>query len=387
MIAYNKICLDNLRVQREADKAYNEECINKEEMEGIKKSYPVCFYMPNPFVRVGLFVLTIIIASFSLGFFSLLFLSSYFEGFGALAIFFGLLSYGALEFMVNKNHYKSGVDDALLWISPAFIVGGLNVTTNISALGNAVIIFFIAMYFSLRFTDMLMSTAACIALLAQVFYTYIKLGPTAKATTPFLIMIVSGLIYLFIKEQFKKERWGHYANSFTLVSVTALICFYIAGNYYVVREVSIAMFNLELKEGESIPFGWLFWIVTVAIPLAYIYRGVQKKDIILIRVGLLLVAAMIFTIRHYYHIISIEVVITIGGSILIGIAYALIKYLNEPKYGFTYREETEKLFIDKLQIEAMIIAETLNRPEGPEIGHTNFGGGSGGGGGATGDFK
>jgi hypothetical protein len=387
MIAYNKTWLDNLEIQQEADQAYDEACISKEENEGIKKAYPVGFYMPNALIRIGLFILTYIIASFTLGLVSLLFLTGSFTGFGVLSVFFGLFAYGALEFMVSRNHYKSGVDDALLWMSAAFIVGGLNASANIPALGNAIIIFFLAVYLSLRFTNMLVSTVACVALLAVVFYAYIKLGPFAKATTPFLIMIVAALIYLMVKNASQKEQWRHYASSLTMVTITALICFYIAGNYYVVREASIAMFNLDLKEGESIPFGWLFWIFTVAIPLAYIYRGVQKKDAVLIRVGLLLVAAMVFTIRYYYHFISIEIAMVIGGSILVGIAYALIKYLHEPKYGFTYREQADKHFIDKLQIETLVIAETFTAPvQPPSAGGTTFGGGSGGGGGATGEF-
>jgi uncharacterized membrane protein YgcG len=386
MIAYNKIWLDNLWVQREAGKAYDQACITKVELETIKQTYPAGFYMPNPFVRIGLFILTIIIAFFSLALFSLLFISASLKGFGALSIFFGLLTYGALEFMVSKNHYKSGVDDALLWMSAGFIVGGLNAVTNIPPLGNAIIIFILAFYLTLRFTDMLMSAVTCVALLAIVFFSYIKIGFIAKATMPFLLMIISCLIYWFIKNHLQKEKWKHYFNCFIVVCITALVCFYIEGNYYVVREASISMFGLSLKEGESISFGWLFWILTVLVPLTYIFRGIQKKDPVLLRTGLLLVAAIIFTIRYYYHVVSIEMAMVIGGIIMIGIAYALIKYLTPPKYGFTYQEQPDKLFIDKLQIESLVIAQTFSGTSQPDNSGTQFGGGSGGGGGATGDF-
>lgn len=387
MIAYNEIWLDNVLVQQHAEAAAADEYISKDENEAIKKNYPAGFYMPNPFVRIGLFILTVIIAAFTLGLLSLLFLSGGLQSFGLLSVFFGIITYTALELMVNRNHYKSGVDDALLWMAAAFIVGGINAAANVPALGNACIIFFIALFLSLRFINFLMSAVACIALLAIAFYSYIQLGAVAKATTPFLIMIVCSLIYLLSKKLLQKEQWRHYNNCLTMVSITTLVCFYIAGNYFAVRESSIAMFNLDLKEGESIPLGWLFWVFTILIPLAYIWRGVQKKDSVLLRTGLLLIAGMIFTIRYYYHILPIEMAMVLGGVIMISIAYVLIKYLHEPKHGFTYREQADKLFIDKLQIESLVIAESFTAPVAqPATGNTQFGGGSGGGGGATGGF-
>jgi hypothetical protein len=387
MIAYNKLWLDNVQLQQEAEREFDESCISKEENEAIKKNYPVGFYMPNPFVRIGLFVLTVIIAAFTLGLFSLLFLSGGFESFGALSVVFGIITYAALELMVNKNHCKSGVDDALLWMTAAFIVGGINASANVPPLANAWIILLVALLLSLRFINVLMSAVACVALAAVIFYSYIRFGDIAKATTPFLIMIVCSRIYLLSKKLLRMEQWRHYNNCITVVSITALVCFYIAGNYFIVRESSIALFNLHLQDGQSIPSGWLFWIFTILIPPVYILRGIQKKDAGLLRTGLLLVAGMIFTVRYYYHIASIETAMAVGGIVMIAIAYVLIKYLYEPKYGFTYREQEDKLFIDKLQIENLVIAESFTGPSvQPAAGNTEFGGGSGGGGGASGGY-
>ena len=118
MIAYNNEWLNNLQVRNEADKANEDNCISKEEKEKIDAAYPAGFYTPNPFVRIGLFILTCVIAIFSLGLVSLMFLSSGSEKtIGGLFLFFGVVIYVALEVMVSKNHYRSGVDDALLWMA------------------------------------------------------------------------------------------------------------------------------------------------------------------------------------------------------------------------------------------------------------------------------
>ncbi len=181
-------------------------------------------------------------------------------------------------------------------------------------------------------------------------------------------------------------KWKNYLNGLLLISITALICFYAAGNYFVVREASVSMLGLDLKEGESIPFGLLFWIFTIIIPIMYIVRGIQKKDAVLLRVGLLLVAAIIFTVRYYYHLMPAEIAMVLGGIIFIGIAWALIKYLETPKFGFTHKDQNDGFFMVKLQVESLVIAQTFTGPQLPTDTGTQFGGGTGGGGGASGEF-
>ena len=172
-----------------------------------------------------------------------------------------------------------------------------------------------------------------------------------------------------------------------MTEIVSLTCFYVAGNYFVVREASISMFNLSLKDGESIPLGWVFWIFTVAVPFIYLARGIQKKNILLIRMGLILMAAVVFTVRYYYHILSGETAMIIAGIIMTVIAYALIKYLKEPKNGFTDEQNSERSFTAK-QLEALLIAQTLGHAkiETTDGNATEFGGGSGGGAGAGGEF-
>jgi len=231
-----------------------------------------------------------------------------------------------------------------------------------------------------------MAGIAALAFLAIVFLVSIQLGSLAKAITPFVVMITSGLVYFFVKQQIKNPKNKYYANGLLMISVIALVCFYAAGNFYVVREASIALLNMDLKGGETIPLGWLFWIFTIIIPLLYMARGIQKKEAVLLRTGLLLVAAIVFTVRYYYHVMPAEVAMLTGGIVFIALAYALIKYLHEPKYGFTYRQQNDLFFMDKLTVESLVIAQTFSGSQLPTDTGTQFGGGSGGGGGASGEF-
>src|SRR5262249_24927382 len=161
---------------------------------------------------------------------------------------------------------------------------------------------------------------AFIAFLSIVFNSAVKLGAIAKTAMPFLLMVISITVYWLIRKYKNENRLRYYKACCTFVEILALLTLYIAGNYFAVREVSNIMFELNLKEGESIPAGWFFWIWTALLPIVYIFRGIQKKDVILLRTGLILVAAIVFTVRYYHHIAPIEIAMSIGGLIMILVA-------------------------------------------------------------------
>ncbi len=384
MIAYNKTSLHNERIQEQSTTAFENNFISKEELHNIKLKYPVLFYTPNIFIRIGLFILTLIILSFSFSLFSLLFMNSLEYAWKGLMLFFAILTYAALEFMVqSKKHYKSGVDDALLWNFAGMLFGSISLILDAGALTNCVLAFLISFYCSIRFTDRIMSMVAFLSFLAILFFLFTDHLGISKAIIPFVLIAASAAVYFLIKTLEKKETLKNYEHCFTMISIVSLLSFYAAGNYYMVREVNNAMFHLT-NDG-SLPFGWLFWILTVLIPIFYIARGIQQKDAIFLRVGLLLIAAMIFTVRYYYHLIPHEIFMTITGVILLVVSYTLIKYLKQPKFGFTYAELNKQNEFEKLQMESLIIAETLGQQSTP-VETTKFGGGSFGGGGAGGEF-
>lgn len=389
MVAYNHTWLNNLSIDQEAEAAFEEKLIDDKELAAIKASYPVGFYTPNPFIRFGLFILTVIIASLAFGLITLmLFTSSGEDALGGMLIFYAILCYIALEMMVqSKFHYRSGVDDALICMSVVFLISGLNNVTNISFTSNAIIILISTLYMAIRFADMLMSAVSFLALLATVFLVYEKAGPYAKASMPFLMIVVCLFIYFFTKKGLKNKHFHNYYSSLTLIEFLSLLCLYAAGNYFVVREAGSMMYEINLPENAGIPMGWLFWILTMLLPVAYIFAGLYKKDIILLRAGLILIAFTVFTVRYYYSVFPMEVPMTIGGALMILISYLFIRYLKEPKHGFTYKEASRKHALDKLNAEALIITGTMGTgPAGPSGSTTQFGGGSGGGAGATGAY-
>ncbi|MBC7423639.1 MAG: hypothetical protein H7334_09330 [Ferruginibacter sp.] len=388
MIAYNIEWLDNLLLHDELEAASVENDINDEEKRTALKAYPVGFYTPNFFIRIGLAILTIIIVAFSFGLVSLLVLSNANEKtFGTISIFFGVFCYGILELMVQqKSHYHSGVDDALLCMAGICFIGGINLIGNISISTNCLLIFLFAFYLLCRFANALMAIVSVGAFLLLVFFTYIKFGYVAKATAPFLLLLLAAGIYFFAKYLSNKIACRLYKRAFVFVEITALLCGYAAINYFVVNQTANSMFGFTIKARQPLAFAFLFWSLTILLPLVYIFRGVQKKDAVILRVGLILIAAIVFTIRNYYTFLPIEMMLFICGAIMLIVFFGLIRYLEPPKFGFTSAVLANTNNIGNINIEALIIAETFSGTQQPTSNDTNFGGGSFGGGGGTGDF-
>jgi hypothetical protein len=388
MIAYDPITLDNLSIQQEASSAFNQSFISKEEKVAINQQYPVNFYTHNIFMRTGTFILTLITIFFSLGFFSLALIDNVSEtGMAITGIIYAGIIYAAIEYTIaKKKHYRSGVDDALIWTSSLTLFVSICTLINDSSayLSFSIISFMIAAYATVRFANRLMAIVAYASLLAICFFCCTRIGGFIKALVPFVLMLVAAITYVVVKKKINEPTLRYYISCLQLIMIAALLTFYIAGNYFVVRELSNSMFDLNLKPGETIPFGWLFWIFTTTIPPAYLYFGIKNKDVVLIRVALLLFVVVCLTIRNYYAIAPIEITMTIAGIVLLLIAYGLIKFLTKPKYGFTAAEIKTDNPLAGLQIESLIIAETFSGQQLPP--DTKFGGGSFGGGGATGDY-
>jgi len=383
MIAYNTTDLDNESVCDQATAAFRHGTIDGETYKKILSSHKSNLYTPHFFIRIGLMILTLVIISFSAGLLGLLF--GGFDSITAFFIFMALVCYGSLELMVRKKQYfNAGIDNLLQWSTLFFLLGAVLINNSYEFTLMSLLMFLASAWMAWRFVDALMSLVAYFSMLIFIFLVYVKFGDIAKATAPFALMMVSALIFFLIRRMQHKSSLRYHQFCFDVVMVCTLISFYACGNYFVVKELSNEMFHLQLQLSDPIPFGWLFWILTVTIPVIYIFTGLKKKDRIFLRTGLLLIAITVLTIRYYHEILAIEKAFLLAGIILVAISYACIKFLDTPKAGFTF-EEDDTANKDLLQLEALILAETFGKKVEAQP-QMEFGGGSGGGGGAGGTF-
>ncbi|HXO77313.1 MAG TPA: hypothetical protein VN824_18800, partial [Puia sp.] len=378
MIVYRSTDLDNRDVREQAATALSKKIITQEELDRIYAAYPCNLYTPNFFVRVGLFLLTVLAVLCCLGLFVLASGTSD-RSLGTLFIFFGLMAYGALELFIHtRGIFRAGTDDALLLIAGLMIVIGTNIlSSHIGSLMESAMILVLALWGFVRYCDRLMAVVSFAAFLCLIFY---RLGesPIGRALLPFVVMVVSVALYLLFTRLSALSRLRFYHSGLVLLRVAALLSFYAAGNYYVVREVNAFISH---HPGPIAP-GFLWWALTGLVPILYIVRGVQKKDIVFLWTGLALVAGAAFTVRYYYHILPAELAMIICGSILIAGAWSLIHWLHEPKFGFTSTNAHDPAILEGLPVEGVILAESFRPAAGSVDKGVHFGGGTSGGGGA-----
>jgi hypothetical protein len=382
MIAYNKNWLDALEIHEKLAIWSEKGLISKETKQNILEQNKVGFHSPTFFVSIGLGLFGMICISSVVSFVAMIFMNVT-EWYNGFAFICGVGLILVLEFVIKKqNHYRSGLDDVLLYSAIwAFILA----FTNDFTMGNdgfwayciAFLIFLIA---SIRYLDRFATLGTLFSGFWIIVLIVKGIPVYATALMPFVGMIFAGLVYFFSTKMQSKSEFRFWKNNLLTAETFALVLFYLSGNYYVINTVGKEMFGLE-----TMPIPWFFWTFTFIVPVLYVFFGLKNKNRLLLDFGLAALVASIFTYRNYYTVLPLEWAAVIGGAILCLIAYFSIKYLKNDSTSYTFTPDAEQNLLMKIQEQAMY--QSLgNLPQTPQGGGVQFGGGEFGGGGAGGEF-
>ncbi|MBY0424768.1 MAG: hypothetical protein K2Q22_03945 [Cytophagales bacterium] len=396
MLAYNKEHLDQAEIRKHVAVWNKNGILSAEQVVRIKSTYAQVLYTPNLFIRIGLFIFTVLCASTANSFLFLItgaFESGSSDSWGIRLVINAFLLIFALEYFIKERKiYKSGIDDALLYMGIGSLISGLCILVFVEDMRemDTLLLFScvslpILVAGAIRYSDMIAAFCSFICSYLILFLLVSKVGEFSKYALPFIIMVVSMLGYLRLVNFRKLERVRYWDTSLWVLEIAFLVMFYLSGNYFVVRTLSEELFNLNLSAGEDIPLAFIFYAFTASVPLAYIYWGLRKKNRVLIQTGLILVAISVLTFKYYYGSGHHEITLTIGGIVMVLVAWFAIRYLNEPKLGLTYQEDKEVQDLEKFDTEALVIAQTFSDQSAGQD-KTSLGGGSFGGGGASGGF-
>lgn len=385
--AYNTEWLRNLLLLKEAKAWSKSHFISPEEYKAIEAAYPCKFYHPNLIIRVLLFIASLLGLAGITGLFALMFSDVKEQAMGTLSVVYGLVSIFVLEkLLITENaHFKSGVTEALLYHAIGFTLLGLALMMDFDEEAILWTCFLVFSLTAFRYLD-LISTLVALCLGAYLLFYYLyEYGGFLQQLIPIIFLVSFTPLYFLVSNRRKSKKWDEWGNVLLIAEAFCLLVMYAAGNYFVVRELSTNLLFLELAEGQDIPLAWLFYLLTVLIPVLYLYVGIAKKDVVLLRVSLVVLAFSVFTFKYYFSLGHPEVTITLAGALLLGVTVALFRYLKTPKNGFT-RESvlTEKWA--SANAEAFIISQTLGGNKIAESASSHGGGGSFGGGGASGEF-
>jgi hypothetical protein len=402
MIAYNPHYISNLKLLQKTKQWFPLRLLTYKQYKQTEAKYTVMFYSPNTFVKIGLFIFTLLALLGVLGLYMLLFgqlVSSGNEFIFATftSVLFAIGCFTVLEKLIKtKQLYNSGVDEALLYAALSFVCAGIcfvlyNNNNNYyyndysNTLLTMLCLFLpFVIFASIRYIDTLTTLVSVSVVYTISFLLIMKLGAFTTVIMPFALMLLSAVIYYVAHLQLQNKALILWHTIIHTCRGAAMLVFYVVGNYFVVRECSITYFNTPLNEGDDIPLAIVFYVFTAIVPIAYIYYGLIKKDKLPLWIGLLLVAAAALTFKYYFSLGHPEISLTVAGIVLISSAYAAIRYLKTDKHGITFNEELNDDTLLKTNMEALTIVQGFSTTQTPA--KDTFGGGDFGGAGAGANF-
>ena len=374
MKAYSENWVENLKFKSKLNSWFKSGQLNQEELSKGNEYFKEDFYKPNWFILMGLFLFTNIAVSFTTTFFlAMVGILDSKIGLSIALIIVSAGSFIALEFFIkSKNLYRSGIDNALLYLALGFFYSSILLFFDFSLpfYYYPLLLFFILIPAFIRYADPLVAIAMFFSFFVFVFLfaTTFSIG---KTILPFLLMSLAASVYFISKSRLISF---YFEDVQQIIKTLSLIVFYLAGNYLVVREANAVLNNNS--PSVEIPFGILFWVFTFSIPFAYIYIGMQKKDRKSIIIGLLAFGFSIFTFRYYHSVLLLEWALTLGGLVLIGFSIFVLKYFKTPKFNLS-SEVSEANKFSKLEsiLAAKAFQANSTSNDTLKMGGGDFGGG------------
>lgn len=385
MLAFNKENIQNLEILRLAQKLRQSGFIAQDaDLSALEEKSTL--YHPGLFMRVFLFIAGYVGGSAAIGLWFYIWkdnLDEYWR-FVSLIAGIGLLVFLEAVLIRTQNHFKSGITEVVLYGALALIAMGIAADTGADDWVALLIVVLLCVLAAIRYTDAFLSALALV-LLAVVFLFFVedeRLG-LARVLLPFFVMVFfTGMYIIFLR--FEKRWLAAWAKPIYAAQAISLILTYLGGNYLVVRELNAQLSGEVVRLGEDIPMAWLFYGLTILMPILYVFMGIKNRDRIRLWVGMLTTGFSVFTFKYYYSFGHPEVTLTIAGLFVLAFSVFVLNRLKTPKAGFT-RNRLASANLDYLTAEGILISQTLGGTTNTQQAET-FKGGQFGGGGASGNF-
>lgn len=387
--AYNEELLENTFLREEAEALENAGFIHSSQGDLIEKQLLAYQRHSNVLARIGIFILACLVYSSTCGLISFLILLGG-NNYRGMFFMYMLVGFAGLELLIRRmKYFANGADDAFLigaQIATVCFVGNilfegsdekwwpLFLTTAL--MGSICCV---------RYVDRFSALLSCLGVTALVIDVLIESGETGKSLLPFaLLFLAVGIYFLVQKLRSSANEKGYYTKSLNVCYGYSLVLFYVATNYFVVREANEILMSNPLAPGEDISLAYLFYAFTLLTPPVYMYVAIRKKNRMLFWIGLISLACTIATIRYYHSVMPLEVALLLGGGLIFLAAYLSMKKLRERAEGLTFEKDKFQSSEELLNAEALILIQNFS-PKVVESGGTNgtdFGGGEFGGGGS-----
>lgn len=384
--AYPAVWADDEATRAAADRWQRRGLLTPAQQAAIDTVHPIGYYRPHNWIRLLLLIATLFGAASGLGFLLLTTKAEFNPGVYAALVL--LAAIALLEVLVQRSHhYRSGVDNALLYIAVlawgylSYELTDNSFSLSFFSINWLLLVLAVLLVALVRYADPVVAAACFIAALwlAVLILTHSKLG---RLLLPFGLMAIVGALLLALRQLPTRADYYYYRSAGLVLRALGLAGLYLAGNYLLVREGNAELLGGIGPSGQ-VPLAPLFYLLTAGIPVAYIVLGLRRHDRLLLSVGLVALAFSFFTLRYYRSLLPPEIAATLGGLVLLVGALAALRYLRTPRHGLT--AEADKATPSQFNLESLVVAQTVQVPAVSEAGY-EFGGGQSGGAGADGSY-
>ncbi|MCK8493107.1 hypothetical protein M0L20_14655 [Spirosoma sp. RP8] len=395
MKAYNEQWIYNRAIVAQAERWYRKRFLSDAQINTIRQTYPVDFRQTNGFIEIGLFLFTTvaILGSYLLPSSAFSTLLNNRTTYGLFNIGFGVVVGLVGHQLINKRLlYRNGVDNAFVVTLAGFLSFGFNqlLPTGLSTSTHCLLTLPLLIAILWYYGDTLIAFFTLATFYAFVFDSILSFS-WGRSAFPFVMMAVSAILYilsrnpkwLWSQSLVQEAYYNDPQNLFQWITLTVLAA---SSNYFVVREVNWLLLKPRPEHTPELSLSVLFWLLTFAIPVIYLWQGLLKKDRMLIILGILGLIASIMTFHYYMTLVPLNVALTIGGLTLIGLAVVNIRYLRTPKNGFTDApddDSPDEFFINAEALGAIQASAGVHHDGKNDV---RFGGGSFGGAGSDGKY-
>jgi hypothetical protein len=391
MKAYNETWIYNREIVRQAESWCRRNLLTNEQMDTIRRTYPVGFQQTNGYIEIGLFLFTTVTI---LG--TYLLVSTFFPALvntqassSVFNLVFGALVAGLGLVLIQQRHlYHNGIDNAFVVTQTGFLTFGLNqlFPPGLSVATHCLISLPLLLLVLWYYGDTLIAFFTVVVTYAMVFDWLLDIDGGHLAAS-FVMMGLSAALYGLARLANRRlSSTPYYVDCISLTQWCALLGLAVSSNYFVVREVNRLLLKPIPAEAPELSLAFLFWVFTFCIPGAYLQIGLTRRNRMLIILGGLGLIGAVITLHHYLQWVSLNVALIMGGLLLIGLSISIIQYLRQPRHGFTDAPDDDSPDEFFLSPETLAAAQTV---AGVPHGHKDdvkFGGGNFGGGGASGNY-
>ena len=355
----------------------------------------------NIFLRLVLFLFSLIIVGAAVGMFFPIFLLRPSEV--ATGIFFLIIAavcYGAAEAAVSQFRlYRYGIEEALVFCSVGFLCAGVGITFSGSGILNVS-----------HETEFLVGVAGAISSLwiwhrfglpyaflgAMIFAIFLPSYWTSSHSAQHLII---ALFYTAGLAGVAAARTSHHFDF--LDDAYSLVEAFLWVGIYLVINLQLSSLDLlsRLWSGSGAsadfpkPFYWATWVLTWCLPPVMLVRGVRRKDRLVLATGAICALLTLVTNKPYLGWPRHTWDPMLLGVLLAGISITLRRWLAHGPNGIRHGVTAQRLSGRYKQwVDAGSAAISLLSPQPitpaphPSAPQPHFGGGDSGGGGASSDF-